>query len=308
VGLRACEAVAAVFQQDADSLRDTAGLVQQKVDAGFDAPANAALARASAAEAANRVVAQRADCDVAVKQLVALRAQPEADLRQRLAERHAQLPRPAAFAVEVVPARLLAQRPDVAAAERNVAAASADVGTAQADRIRAWRHGFHRLCRAALRWPDLDGLQAWSSAPRSDCRCSTRAGGARGRGPPEARYDQAVAAYRERVLAAVREVEESLVRLSMPPSAARRMPRSQHRATRSIFPPRPRRSGSGHRQPARPGAGTPQRPRVERQPGPGAARTVTAWVALYKAVGGGWKGQAQGDGQSTASGDTAPAR
>ena len=85
VALRACEALVAVYEQDAASLAKTAELTSAKVKAGFDAPANGALADATTAEARNRLVTQRADCDVAVKALVALTGQPEPTLRQRLA-------------------------------------------------------------------------------------------------------------------------------------------------------------------------------------------------------------------------------
>lgn len=307
VGLRACEAVAAVFQQDADSLRDTAGLVLHKVEAGFDAPANLALARASAAEAANRVVAQRADCDVAVKQLVALTAQPEADLRQRLAERQGRLPRPAGFAIEAVPARLLSQRPDVAGAERNVAAASADVGTAQADR-------YPRLALtgsigfAALRFggQTLDG-QAWSIGPALGLPLFDAGRRRSAVEAAEARYDQAVAAYRARVLVAVQEVEESLVRLD---AAGRREADAALAASgyAEYFAAAQTQweVGTGSLldlELARRSALAASASLVQVQ-----RERVAAWVALYKAVGGGWQVEGAGVAEPTALRATTPAR
>ncbi len=306
IGLRACEAVAEVFQEDADSLRQTAGLVQQKVEAGFDAPANGALARASAAEAANRVVAQRADCDLAVKQLVALTAQPEADLRQRLAERHARLPRPAGFAVDVVPARLLSQRPDVAAAEYNVAAASADVGAAQADRYpRLALAGSVGLNVLRFGGQTFDG-QAWSIGPilglplfDAGRRRSVVEGS-------EGRYDEAVAAYRERVLAAVREVEESLVRLD---AAERREGDAALAASgyAEYF--------AAAQTQWEVGTGSLLDLELARRSALAASANlvlvqrerVTAWVALYKAVGGGWKREPQAGAEASGSrGRTTP--
>ena len=71
-------------EQDAVSRRDTARLTELSAGAGFQSPANAALARASAAEGNSRAIAQRAACDVDVKALVALTAMPEAALRQKL--------------------------------------------------------------------------------------------------------------------------------------------------------------------------------------------------------------------------------
>ena len=53
-----------MLEQDAESQRQTAGLTREKVRVGFEAPANGALADAGAADARNRAIAQRADCDV----------------------------------------------------------------------------------------------------------------------------------------------------------------------------------------------------------------------------------------------------
>ena len=291
VGLRTCEAVLAVYEQDAASLANTADLTQQKVKAGFDAPANAALANASAAEAANRVVAQRADCDVAVKQLVQLTALPEAGLREQLTARRAVLPKPEQLTVASVPAELLSQRPDLAASERDLAAAAADVGVAKADR-------FPRLSlagsigRAGVRaaGQTFDG-NTWSIGPSLLAPLFDAGRRRAAVDAAEARYDEAVAVYRERALAAVREVEESLVRLD---AAEKREADAQRAAqgyaeflaaaetqwrvgTGSLLDlEQARRSSLGA------SAGLLQ---VQRE-------RVAAWLALYKAMGGGWSREA----------------
>lgn len=293
VGLRTCEAVLAVYEQDAASLANTAGLTQQKVKAGFDAPANLALANASAAEAANRVVAQRADCDVAVKQLVQLTTLPEAGLREQLAARRGLLPKPGALSVASVPAELLSQRPDLAASEREIAAASSDVGAARADR-------FPRLSlagsigRAGVRVAgDTVSGNTWSIGPSLLAPLFDAGRRRAAVDAAEARYDEAVAAYRERTLAAVREVEESLVRLD----AAEKREADAERAaegyaeflaaaetqwrvgTGSLLDlEQARRSALAAR------AGLLQ---VQRE-------RVAAWLALYKAVGGGWSRDSAG--------------
>ena len=51
----------------------------------FQAPASAALARASAAQGNSLLIQQRAQCDLAIKTLVALTGTGEPELRQRLA-------------------------------------------------------------------------------------------------------------------------------------------------------------------------------------------------------------------------------
>ena len=73
-------------------------------------------------------------CDVDTKALVALTGWEEPALRERLQA----APPPAApdglFAIATVPAQVLAQRPDLYNAEREVAAARADLDQAQAQR------------------------------------------------------------------------------------------------------------------------------------------------------------------------------
>ncbi|RYF41431.1 MAG: efflux transporter outer membrane subunit, partial [Comamonadaceae bacterium] len=132
--LRACAGLLEVSRADALSRSETARLSELSMKAGFEAPATAALARASAAESRNHTTQQAAQCELDTKALVALTALPEPVLRERLALSPVG-PQPLAMpAVPAVPAAVLAQRPDVYNAEREVAAASAEVGSAQADR------------------------------------------------------------------------------------------------------------------------------------------------------------------------------
>ena len=70
--LRACEAQLAQTQLDAASRAETSRLTELSAKAGFQAPANAALARASAAQGNSLLTQQRAQCDLVVKAVVAL--------------------------------------------------------------------------------------------------------------------------------------------------------------------------------------------------------------------------------------------
>jgi multidrug efflux system outer membrane protein len=210
--LRACEQLLAVAKQDAVSRADTARLTQLSTDAGFEAPATAALARASAAEGNSRATLQRALCDIDVKTLVALAAIDEPALRAKLAA-SAAVPAPA-IAIATLPAQVLAQRPDVFAAEREVAAASADVGGAQAQRYpRLSLSGaigganFHSggenirtntwtIGPLALTLPIFDGGQRSANVDAA-----------------KARYEAAVISYRASARRAVSEVEQAMVSL-----------------------------------------------------------------------------------------------
>jgi multidrug efflux system outer membrane protein len=216
--LRSCGALLAVAEQDAVSRTDSARLTALTTEAGFQSPANAALARASAAEGSSRVIEQQAQCELDLKALVALTALPEAQLRQRLAASGAV----AASPVEIgaVPARLLAQRPDVFNAEQLVAAASDDVGSAQADRYPRLRLQGNVGVANFRSGGENTKLDTWTIGPLAlslpifdSGRRAANVDAAR------ARYDDAVVSYRATARQAVREVEEALVRQR---SAARR--------------------------------------------------------------------------------------
>ncbi|HYF57959.1 MAG TPA: efflux transporter outer membrane subunit [Burkholderiaceae bacterium] len=284
---RYCEALVAIAEADASSRAGTATLTGRAADAGFQAPAAAALARASAAEAASRLTAQRAECDVIVKTLVALTALDEPALRARLAQGAGRLPVPREFEVTAVPAELLAQRPDLAAAERALAAASADIGVAEGDR-------YPRLSLTGSVGPlRLQGanfagtLNTWSIGP--SLTLPLLDAGRRRANVESARaaYAAAEADYRARARQAVREVEESLVRLR---SAADR--ETDARVASEGY----RRAFEAAEVRFRTGLGSLLDLEDARRLSLGADSTlagvrrdrIAAWVTLYRALGGGW--------------------
>jgi multidrug efflux system outer membrane protein len=216
--LRACEQLLAVAQQDSVSRADTARLTQLTADAGFQPPATAALARASAAEGNSRATLQRALCDIDIKTLVALSAIDEPTLRARLAATRA-VDAPA-IAIASLPATLLTQRPDVYAAEREVAAASFDVGSAQAQRFP--RLSLSGAIGAANFRAGGENIKTdtWTIGPLAVSLPIFDAGVRRANvDTAKARYEAAVVTYRATARQAVREVEQAMVNLNS--SAAR---------------------------------------------------------------------------------------
>ncbi len=288
--LRACEQLLVVARQDAASRFDTARLTQLSADAGFQAPATAALARASAAEGNSRATLQAALCDIDVKALVALTALAEPDLRSRLA---ASTPVAApAIAINAVPAQVLAQRPDVFTAEREVAAASADVGSAQAQRYP--RLSLQGAIGAAnfRTGGENTQLDTWTIGPLAltvpifDAgRRSANVDAAR------ARYEAAVINYSASARQAVREVEQALVTLN---SAAARSGdaeislegyRTAFRASEDRY-----KNGLGsllELEDARRTRLAAENALVSLQ-----RERSSAWIALYRAAGGGWNAAA----------------
>ena len=212
--LRTCRALADVTRLDAGSRQETARLSALSREAGFTAPSTDALAQASAAEARGRSVRQSAQCELDLKALVALSGLPEPDLKQKMALPQAIQAQGAMFLIASVPAQVLAQRPDVFSAGREVAAASADVGSAEAARYpRLGLSGAIGL--ASLRAGGASAsLDTWTIGPLS-LSLPLFDGGRRTANvqAAQARYDEAAALYRASVRQAVREVEQALVSL-----------------------------------------------------------------------------------------------
>ncbi|MBX3601611.1 MAG: efflux transporter outer membrane subunit [Rubrivivax sp.] len=213
--LRACEAQLQNRRADAASREQTARLTVQSAESGFSALADAALARAGAAQARSQALAQAAACDMLVKGLVELTALPEPELRRTLAAATARVPRPATLPPPALPAALLAQRPDLVEAERAVIAAAGDRAAAAADerpRISlagslaglSLRSGGET--RSGATWtlgPLVIDFPLFDGGRRAAASAAARAG-----------YDEAVALYQARVRRAVREVETALVALA----------------------------------------------------------------------------------------------
>ncbi len=212
LGLRACERQLAIARDDARSRAETARLTQLSAEAGFAAPASAALARASAAEGSVRLRQQQAQCEVERKALVALTGVAEAELRARLAVTAAAPPAESLFAVSALPAQVLSQRPDLRQAELAVAAARAEVGSAQADRLPRLSLAGSIAAGQVRTGGVTTDAQTWSLGPLA-LSLPLFDGGRRSAAveAAQARYDEAADLYRARVRQAVSEVEQALV-------------------------------------------------------------------------------------------------
>jgi NodT family efflux transporter outer membrane factor (OMF) lipoprotein len=290
-GLRACEAQAEQARQDSASRDETARLTGLSTQAGFESPANAALARASAAQGKNLLNQRRAQCDVLRKGMVSLTGIDEPTLRARLLPGTAQLPVPSSIALSSVPAEALTQRPDLSAAERELVAAAADVSQARAARLpRIALNG----SISAARFESSDfGNQSgtlWAIGPVSVSLPLFDGGTRRANlAAAQARYDSAGVTYRGKLRNAVREVEEALVALQ---STADRHADAQtasndyaasFRATEARF-----KSGLAslyELEDARRSALQAEAALTDL-----ARERTTAWISLYRALGGGWSG------------------
>jgi NodT family efflux transporter outer membrane factor (OMF) lipoprotein len=209
-----CIQLRTLARRDAASRQETARLTEINANAGFLAPSLAAMARASAADGSSRMTQQDTLCALNTKALVALTALSESDLKQKMAVAPVKTAQAASLFVASVPAETIAQRPDIFAAERDVALASAQVGSAKAQRFpRLSLNGSISSMRLSSNGVDQDGT-TWSFGPLA-VSVPLFDGGQRVAmvTSSEANYLAVVALYRAKVRQAVREVEEALVNL-----------------------------------------------------------------------------------------------
>jgi len=288
LGWRTCQRQLAVAANDARSRAESARLIELSTQAGFAPPANAALARASAAESAARHTQQRAACESELKGLVALTGLPEPQLRERLAAAWPEPPLAMLAVVPAVPAQVLAQRPDVFAAEREVAAASAGVGAAQADRFPRLSLSGSIAAGAVRMAGQTSDAQTWAIGPLAVSLPLFDAGRrAAAVDAAQARYEEAVSLYRGRVRQAVREVEQALIALDSA-RARHEDARIASEGYRTSFAATESRYRAGlaslvELEDARRTALAAETALVGLQ-----REGLTAWVNLYRATGGGW--------------------
>jgi NodT family efflux transporter outer membrane factor (OMF) lipoprotein len=290
LNLRTCELLVNVAKDDVTSRTETSRLTGLLANAGFTAPANAALARASNAQSQSMLTMQRTQCDMQVKALVALTTFTEPEIKSKLSESSVLSASEAMnkIAIPQLPAQLLAQRPDVFAAQQDVAAASGDVGSAQAAKYpRLGLNGSLGLQGISSGGVSVNGA-TWSIGPVS-VTLPILDGGRSSAAVDlaNANYEAASANYKAKVRGAVREVEEALLSVQ---SAADRLQDAAvategygaaFLASEARF-----KSGLGSLSDLEDTRRTALAAKtallnLERE-------RSAAWVALYRALGGGW--------------------
>lgn len=281
---RACLLLIDAYGEQLVSTEKTAQATEASVQAGLTSRANGSLARAGLASTQSSLQAQRVQRDLLVKSLVALTGMDEARLRDRLGEGGEALPQPTAFRVATVPADVLRQRPDVASLERELAAASASIGAAQADLYPSLSlSGSVSVSASSL----ASGITSWSFGPALSIPLFD--GGKRHAAvaSAEADYQGAQAAWRQGVRDAVKEVEQALVNLDGIAYRSERaaLAAQEYRAYFEATEVRWRTGGASllTLEETRRSALSSQIESITLQ-----RDQVRYWVALYKAVGGGW--------------------
>ena len=137
VQYRYCEILLRIAEADAHSRKQSARLVEMAEIAGLRPPSDLSLAKASQADGSEQWIRQNGVCESSVKGLVSLSGLSETEVRHLLKHPETnigRLPEPPKFRLTGLAAETLMQRPDVRAAEQQVAEASARIGVAEARR------------------------------------------------------------------------------------------------------------------------------------------------------------------------------
>lgn len=288
---RYCEGQVQILRDDADSRLESARLAAIAGESGFRAPGDVALATASAAEGNRTLLQQQAQCERSIKSLVAMTGLEESEMRLLLsgtADSVAKLPSPPEFQIDSLPAKVLLQRPDLAAAERDVAEASANVGVQRAKQ-------FPKLSLSGNITPTLQNIngaalmlaQTWAIGPTLSLPLFDAGKRAAEVEVAKAQYQAAESRFRSKVRIAVKEVEDALVRLD---GARQRLPesrtavegyRTNFLAVQTLY-----QSGLGNLldvETARRNVLSAELAVRELE-----QERISAWIALYRAAGGGW--------------------
>lgn len=219
VQYRACKLTVAALHSALVSKEETARITQISANAGFTAPADALLSKASANASNSVLIGQQAQCELTVKTLVALTSLPETNLLSMLAETTT-FPSPQVFSIDQLPADLIRQRPDLMADERQLAAASADVGIATADLYPSislnGSIGYQKTTFNGLNF----NTNTWSFGPTLSLPVFNGGQGKAQVKLMEANFNLALSTYKADVLNAIKEVEQALVKLN---SASKRV-------------------------------------------------------------------------------------
>lgn len=284
VQYRACRQIERSYSEELASQRQTIKATQAAAASGLTSSADLALALASAASTSSTLTSQKSECEILVKTLAELVGGDETQLRTVLNEGKSKIPSPSTLSVKAVPADMVRQRPDVVALERELAATAAEVGAAKAD----FYPSLSLSGSISLDQSNLSGTSLpWSFGPSLSIPIFDQ-------GQRRATFDTAVAdyqiafqSYRSGILSAVNDVESALVRID----ATRRqigdasIAAKNYRAYFTAIDENWRAGGASllDREEARRSAQSAEISLIEVR-----RNSVQYWIALYKALGGGW--------------------
>jgi multidrug efflux system outer membrane protein len=288
LALRSCEAQVQDAQAMLRSQKITQQLYQEKISVGFMSANDLAQQGAILAGSIAQEQQQQNECAILLKSLVVLIALPEPELREKLTVGHAKLPQAAHFIVANLPIEALLKRPDLRAAMQNLMASAAEIDAAQARRYPS----ISLLGSINLYGIQISGqttnLKGWSFGPSLTLPLFDAGARKADVVQAQARHTESQAGFRRQTLMAVQETEVAMLRLDL---ANRQLEQQQQILAAKKFALQGAEAGwkfgsisllereESLRQQL---AAQSTQWQLQRLRG-------SAWIALYKAVGGDWQ-------------------
>lgn len=287
--LRGAQAEAWVLQAEAETQRLLANLMRQRRIAGEVARSDEAQAEAQARAAEAALPGIQAQVHAAAHGLALLTGRPPEEMLERLLTPGG-MPQPPARVSVGLRADILRRRPDVIAAEAQLAAAIADVGVETANLFpqisltggvgQQARSGSDLLSGESTRF-QLGPVLRWPVFAGGRIRAQIRAA--------DARADAAAARYEQAVLAALADSETALNRYNAAVSAARELAIAREQAAEALALAE-QRYMSGEDDLLQYLVEQSRFNSVARAAAVAERDQLVAHAALVKALGGGWEG------------------
>ncbi|WP_027467939.1 efflux transporter outer membrane subunit [Deefgea rivuli] len=213
VALRAYQAMADIVAADLESRNRSLQLTIDKERVGLASPVDVALSDASSADATAQLIEMNEGIAMSIKALVALTGLSELEVRAQINQGERQLPQPLGFAITALPADVITQRHDVRIEAEKVKIAAADVGIAKVAKLPSLSlFGAISIGRQETGSLELNGT-SWSFGPTLKLPIFNAGRLQSEQEAAQARYEQALAMYQQKVRFAVREVEQNMVQL-----------------------------------------------------------------------------------------------
>ena len=275
------------YEEELTSRRATHELTEFKIREGFLPPTAALSTDASAALAASTLEQQRGQYALTLNRLAMLTGLAHTDIESALGA-IGNIPRIDQPIDYLLPAYIISQRPDVRSSERQLAAASESIGVAMADALPSLTlGGFIGVNRVRVGGANTT-QHSWSFGPALNIPVFSGGAYAARIESARAAYDQMLASYRAIVLAAVNEIEDALVRID---AISHRRDDAERAATnfRAFFVAMERSYREGKSSLLELEDARRQSLLSEEQLLSIQVEEAQAWIALYKAAGGGWE-------------------
>lgn len=213
VSLRECQNLLVTYQEENTSRLSTQSITELRSKAGFYAKTDVNQANGSLFQNQANIAQQKSICGQYENELVALTGLDYKVLNEKLNVNYGLIPRPESVFISNIPVDVIKQRPDVASAERSLAAANADVGVATANRYPQVSLTGSISANAGSTY--VGQPSSWSLGPSISLPLVDGGYLKAQESLSYAKYEEAYANYRNKVVTAVQEIENALIRISM---------------------------------------------------------------------------------------------